>query len=219
MEIINPVHREFIETTDDFELADRLGLRYCGLCSACGVLSLVMPEAPVTIFHHYAESAGCLELPVCDSCIGEGVLDLSQDKVDSMESCRSDLCSWYVEEARARKARLSPPLFYAYESYPSVYSSGVDLNNDVSTGETAPPGRHHLGLRIRGTARRLVGGWANPDSKQPWICGKIPNTQCGTHRYGSATVRFGRLQPRLKRAGWDIGLLVTVDSSQVQLLL
>ena len=87
MEIINPVHREFIEN------ADRLGLRYCGSCSACGALSLVMTEAPVTIFHHYAESAGCLELPVCDSCIGEGVLDLSQDEVDSMESCRSDLCS------------------------------------------------------------------------------------------------------------------------------
>jgi hypothetical protein len=139
MEIINPVHREFIETTDDFELADRLGLRYCGSCSAYGALSLVMPEAPVTIFHHYAGSAGCLELPVCDSCIGEGVLDLSQDEVDSMESCRSDLCSWYVKEARARKARLSPPLFYAYESYPSVYSSGVDVNNDVGTGEPPHP--------------------------------------------------------------------------------
>ena len=97
MEIINPVHREFIENTDDFKLAVRLGLRHCGSCSAYGALSLVMPEAPVTILHHYAESAGCLELPVCDSCIGEGVLDPSQDQVDSMESCRSDLCSYFPD--------------------------------------------------------------------------------------------------------------------------
>ena len=76
-------------------------------------------------------------------------------------------------------------------------------------------------LRPRDVTRPVATAWLAParSGNSQLICGKIPNTQCGTHRYRSANVPFGPLQPRLKRAGWDIGLLDTVDSSQVQLLL
>ena len=138
MEIKNENHRTFIEETGDFTLADSLNLRYCGACAVPGILTLVSYDAPSKQFHEYAGTSRCLELPVCPGCI-EAMGSYFRAASPDMYGCPDLGCQFLVEERRAARALSKEPLFYAYEAYPSAYSSEVTVDGDVRRGPALRP--------------------------------------------------------------------------------
>ena len=132
MEITNQFHREMIEETCDFRLADSLGLKSCGVCAISGILTLVPDDAPAVQFHDYPGSLRCLPLPVCQSC-GEEM----DDEIDpGMYGCPDQGCQVAVEEWRAERAAQQDPLFYGYEAHPDAGPSRVTI---VRTSGGATP--------------------------------------------------------------------------------
>ncbi len=135
MEITNQFHREMIEETCDFRLADSLGLKSCGVCAISGILTLVPDDAPAVQFHDYPGSLRCLPLPVCQSC-GEEM----DDEIDpGMYGCPDQGCQVAVEEWRAERAAQQDPLFYGYEAHPDAGPSRVTIDQDVRWGDTLRP--------------------------------------------------------------------------------
>ena len=141
METSNDAHREFIQNTGDFQLAESLGLRYCGVCAIPGTLMLVSDEAPAVRFHDYPGGSWCQALPVCHSCLVEMQFEPTADMVRCQDQgCQVALENWLAEQAAQRD-----PLFYGYEAYPSAYSSPVPIDQDVRWGTTLrPAGDIHL---------------------------------------------------------------------------
>ena len=135
MNITNEVHREFIEETEDFRLAESLELSHCGLCAVVGTLALVSEDAPSRRFHEYDGRRRCLTLPVCSSCEEEMEWDPDRDMV----RCGTRGCQSAVEEWRAQQAARQAPLFYGYEAYPKDFSHSVSIDQDDQWGDTLRP--------------------------------------------------------------------------------
>ena len=139
--IQNDVHREFIEEQSNFRVADHLELKYCGLCSALDNLTLVPDDAPGHRFHHYTGTTQCLDLPVCDQCLGEAGPEpgdwLLQQR--GIERCLDGGCiaaGEYLRETRALKRDI---LFYGYEAYPTAQDGSVTIDEDVRWADTLRP--------------------------------------------------------------------------------
>ena len=141
MEINNDAHRYLIEETGNFQLAESLGLRYCGVCAIPGTLTLVSDEARVVQFHDYPGGSWCQPLPVCHSCLVEMQFEPTADMV----RCQVQGCQVALEDWLAAQAAQRDPLFYGYEAYRSAWSSPVPIDQDVRWGTTLrPAGDIHL---------------------------------------------------------------------------
>ena len=135
MEINNDAHRYLIEETGNFQLAESLELRYCGVCAIPGTLTVVPADAPAVQFHDYPGTMRCQTLPVCQSCREEMEFEPSDDMVQ----CQDQGCQVVVEDWRAEQATQRDPLFYGYEAYRSAYSSPVPIDEDHRWGTTLRP--------------------------------------------------------------------------------
>ena len=136
--IQNNAHREFIEEQRCFPVVDLLGLKYCRLCSTVDILTLVPDDAPDHRFHHYSGTTRCLDLPVCDQCLGEA----GPEPEDWLEyqtgivGCGEGGCIRAGEDLREARALKEAPLFYGYEAYPTAQDSQVTIEEDVRSGNT-----------------------------------------------------------------------------------
>ena len=135
METSNDAHKEFIRDTGDFQLAESLGLRYCGVCAIPGTLTLLSDETPAVQFHDYPGGSWCQAVPVCHGCREEMEFEPSDDMVRCQDQgCQVALEDWLAEQAAQRE-----PLFYGYEAYPSAHSSPVPIDDDLRWGDTLRP--------------------------------------------------------------------------------
>lgn len=135
MNITNESHREFIEETGDFQLAESLGLSHCGLCAIPGSLTLVSEDSTSMRFHEYGGLGPCLTLPVCPNCEEE----MEPEPDPDMARCGTRGCQSVVEEWRAQQAARQEPLFYGYEAYPKDFSHSVSIDQDDQWGDTLRP--------------------------------------------------------------------------------
>ena len=135
MEINNKVHRDLVEETGDFQLAESLGLQYCGACAVFGPLTLVSQDATTVRHHEHPGGGECQTFPVCHECLES----VDWAPTPNMSQCTQQGCLSAVEDWREEQAALKAPLFYGYEAYSSAYSSPVTIVQDIRLADTLRP--------------------------------------------------------------------------------
>ena len=109
-QIKNPAHREYMQENGSFDLADSLGLVYCGPCEQFGILTLMDTNTRTFHFHRFGTMTACKTVPVCDACNQEKVarkvrsecLDMAVDDHccrDCIRGCTDPECREMVAAA------------------------------------------------------------------------------------------------------------------------